>query len=119
MTADPRRLLLRHAAFHTLLWITLAALVLHLSSVVHTRLDVTRDGRYGLSPVAIDAVAFGEVALSGELRPVAHGALRLKEAAKLGFERALVPAAGEMSGSAMAISRYATLGRLVDDLLGK
>ena len=48
-------------------------------------------------PVPPETVAFGEVSLSGELRPVAHGALRLKEAAKLGFERALVPAslAGE------------------------
>src|SRR3546814_18089135 len=43
-------------------------------------------------PVSADAVAFGEVSLSGEVRPVAHGALRLKEAGKLGFERALVPA---------------------------
>src|SRR3546814_8682109 len=43
-------------------------------------------------PVASETVAFGEVSLSGELRPVAHGALRLKEAAKLGFKRALVPA---------------------------
>jgi DNA repair protein RadA/Sms len=41
--------------------------------------------------VPAESVAFGEVALSGELRPVAHGALRLKESAKLGFERALVP----------------------------
>src|SRR3954467_13170169 len=42
-------------------------------------------------PIASEAIAFGEVALSGEVRPVAHSALRLKEAAKLGFERALVP----------------------------
>ena len=36
---------------------------------------------------------FGEVALSGEIRPVAHGNLRLKEAAKLGFSVAVVPKA--------------------------
>ncbi|MFZ8321345.1 magnesium chelatase domain-containing protein, partial [Staphylococcus aureus] len=36
-------------------------------------------------PVAADAVAFGELALSGEVRAVAHAPLRLKEAAKLGF----------------------------------
>src|SRR6476646_8418069 len=36
-------------------------------------------------PVPAESVAFGEVALSGELRPVAHGALRLQESAKLGF----------------------------------
>ncbi|WP_267395938.1 MULTISPECIES: DNA repair protein RadA, partial [unclassified Sphingomonas] len=42
-------------------------------------------------PMPVDSVAFGEVALSGEVRPVAHGPLRLKEAGKLGFERAMVP----------------------------
>jgi DNA repair protein RadA/Sms len=70
-------------------------------------------------PVPAEAVAFGEVALSGELRPVAHGALRLKEAAKLGFERALVPAAlaGEKGG--MRLSGFRTLGQLVDHLLGR
>ena len=47
-------------------------------------------------PVPADSVAFGEVALSGELRPVAHAGLRLKESAKLGFERAL--AAGRCGG---------------------
>src|SRR3546814_3645977 len=43
-------------------------------------------------PLAADAILFGEVALSGEIRPVAHAALRLRESAKLGFTRALVPA---------------------------
>jgi DNA repair protein RadA/Sms len=42
-------------------------------------------------PLALDAVAFGEVALSGEIRPVAHGNLRLKEAGKLGFSKAFAP----------------------------
>ncbi|MBX2867145.1 MAG: DNA repair protein RadA [Acidiferrobacterales bacterium] len=40
-----------------------------------------------------DLVVFGEVGLSGELRPVQRGLDRLKEAQKLGFERALIPAA--------------------------
>src|SRR6185503_7640165 len=35
-----------------------------------------------------DAVYFGEVSLSGSVRPVAQSAARLKEAAKLGFARA-------------------------------
>src|SRR3982751_647940 len=43
-------------------------------------------------PVPADSVAFCAGARSRELRPVAHSAMRLKEAAKLGFERALVPA---------------------------
>ena len=37
-----------------------------------------------------ETVAFGEVALSGEVRPVAHAALRLKEAAKLGRKAVLM-----------------------------
>src|ERR1700744_6414482 len=56
-------------------------------------------------PVPADAVAFGEVALSGELRPVAHGAIRLKESAKLGFERALVPSTGTIEAGSIAPSR--------------
>jgi DNA repair protein RadA/Sms len=74
-------------------------------------------------PVPAEAVAFGEVALSGEVRPVAHGELRLKESAKLGFARGLVPAVlGSKSGSgkgAMTLSSYRTLGQLVDHLLGR
>ena len=70
-------------------------------------------------PLPADAVAFGEVSLSGELRPVAHGGLRLKEAAKLGFERALLPSAGMIEAQSMAVARYPTLGRLVDHLLGR
>jgi DNA repair protein RadA/Sms len=38
-----------------------------------------------------DAVYFGEIALSGAVRAVGHTALRLKEAAKLGFSRAVAP----------------------------
>ena len=70
-------------------------------------------------PVPADAVAFGEVALSGELRPVAHAAIRLKESAKLGFERALVPSAGAIEAGSISPSRFPTLGRLVDHLLGR
>ncbi|HTU10500.1 MAG TPA: DNA repair protein RadA [Allosphingosinicella sp.] len=70
-------------------------------------------------PVAAESVAFGEVALSGELRPVAHGALRLKESAKLGFERALVPAAVAAEKGAMRLTGFRTLGQLVDHLLGR
>jgi DNA repair protein RadA/Sms len=70
-------------------------------------------------PVPADAVAFGEVALSGELRPVAHAALRMREAGKLGFERALLPWAGSSEAGGLAVSRFPTLGRLVDHLLGK
>jgi DNA repair protein RadA/Sms len=43
-------------------------------------------------PVAADMVVFGEIGLSGEIRAVAQGDLRLMEAAKLGFAQALTPA---------------------------
>jgi DNA repair protein RadA/Sms len=69
--------------------------------------------------VPADAVAFGEVALSGEVRPVGHAALRLKEAAKLGFQRALAPSAGKVESAGMRISGFATLGSLVDHVLGR
>ena len=44
-------------------------------------------------PVAPDIVCFGELGLTGEVRPVPFGEERLREAAKQGFRRALVPAA--------------------------
>ncbi|PSJ39712.1 DNA repair protein RadA [Allosphingosinicella deserti] len=70
-------------------------------------------------PVAAEAVAFGEVALSGELRPVSHGGLRLKEAAKLGFERALVPSTLKEEKGGLALTGFRTLGEMVDSLLGR
>src|SRR3546814_4162154 len=70
-------------------------------------------------PLAIDTVAFGELALSGELRPVGHAGLRLKEAAKLVFGRAFMPAAGELKSEGLALSRFGSLGQLVDHLLGR
>ncbi len=42
-------------------------------------------------PTPADMVVFGEIGLSGEVRAVAHGDQRLKEAAKLGFAQALTP----------------------------
>jgi DNA repair protein RadA/Sms len=41
-------------------------------------------------PIAQSIVAFGEIGLTGELRPVAYGEERLREAAKQGFKTALV-----------------------------
>ncbi|CAN5248257.1 DNA repair protein RadA [soil metagenome] len=70
-------------------------------------------------PVPVDAVAFGEIALSGEVRPVAHGPLRMKEAAKLGFERALVPAASANEKTTLSLTGFRTLGNLVEHMLGR
>ena len=42
-------------------------------------------------PMPSDSVVFGEIGLSGEVRPVGQADLRLKEAQKLGFSRAFTP----------------------------
>lgn len=44
-------------------------------------------------PLSHDLLVFGEVGLSGEIRPVPSGQERLKEAAKHGFKRAIIPKA--------------------------
>ncbi|AEI37532.1 DNA repair protein RadA [Zymomonas mobilis] len=69
-------------------------------------------------PVSSDTVAFGEIALSGEIRPVAHSRLRLREAAKLGFSKAMAPKIGETVDN-IAVSSFSTLGACVDHLLGR
>lgn len=44
-------------------------------------------------PLPVDLIVFGEIGLAGEIRPVASGQERLKEAAKHGFKRAIIPKA--------------------------
>ena len=44
-------------------------------------------------PVSRDTAIFGEVGLAGEIRPVQSGGERLREAAKHGFKRAIIPSA--------------------------
>ena len=51
-------------------------------------------------PLPQKMVAFGEVSLAGEIRPVTQMEARLKEAAKLGFTEALVPAGAADSRTA-------------------
>src|SRR5262249_2837971 len=51
--------------------------------------------------VPADTVVFGEIGLSGRVRPVAHAEARLKEAAKLGFRQAWVPARAGARGDGM------------------
>lgn len=50
------------------------------------------------APLPSDGVAFGEISLSGDVRPVGRADARLKEAAKLGFKRAIAPAGVEGPG---------------------
>jgi DNA repair protein RadA/Sms len=49
-------------------------------------------------PIPSKVVVFGEIGLAGEVRPAPRGQDRLKEAAKLGFERAIIPAANRPKG---------------------
>jgi DNA repair protein RadA/Sms len=69
-------------------------------------------------PVPQEAVVMGEIALSGEVRPVAHAGLRLKESAKLGFDRAWTPA-GTEEPAGIALARFGKLRELVDQILGR
>jgi len=72
------------------------------------------------SPVPADTVVFGEIGLSGRVRPVSHTDARLKEAAKLGFTEAWVPARtgrrGQRSADGIAIVPIGHLSELVDRL---
>jgi DNA repair protein RadA/Sms len=64
-----------------------------------------------------DAVYFGEIALSGAVRAVGHGALRLKEAAKLGFAHAVVPVQRkEGEGGRLARTPIASVAALVAEI---
>ncbi len=67
------------------------------------------------APLPVDAVYFGEVSLSGAIRPVAQGAARLKEAAKLGFLRAVVPEAAraETTEPGLGVTEIGNLAALV------
>lgn len=49
-------------------------------------------------PLGHDLMVFGEVGLSGEIRPVPSGQERLREAAKHGFKKAIVPIANAPKG---------------------
>ncbi|HTN28107.1 MAG TPA: DNA repair protein RadA [Burkholderiales bacterium] len=49
-------------------------------------------------PIPGKLVVFGEIGLAGEVRPAPRGQDRLKEAAKLGFERAIIPRANAPKG---------------------
>ena len=54
---------------------------------------------YRETPISGDLVAFGEIGLTGEVRPVPFGEERLAEASKHGFKRAIIPAANRPHAS--------------------
>ncbi len=68
-------------------------------------------------PLPLRSIWFGEVSLSGEIRPVAHAGLRLREAAKLGFDRACGPAEGGQDVPKLRYSAVSGLTGLVDRVM--
>ena len=68
---------------------------------------------FGGEPLPRDTVFFGEISLSGDVRPVPQAEARLKEAAKLGFKRAFIPKGTKVEGAGLKLSEMAD----VTDLL--
>ena len=65
------------------------------------------------------SVVFGEISLSGALRPAGQTENRLKEAAKLGFSTAIAPAQSKkMAQAGLAMRQYPDLAGLVGDMFG-
>jgi DNA repair protein RadA/Sms len=67
-------------------------------------------------PLSDKLVAFGEVGLSGEIRPVPNGEERLREAATHGFLKAIVPKANAPKKNKMGEMEIVAVDRLRDAL---
>ena len=66
-----------------------------------------------------ETVVFGEISLSGSLRPVGQSENRLKEAHKLGFSTAILPQGGKATASdGMKLSQMPDLTTFVGDVFG-
>ncbi|MGE3743544.1 MAG: DNA repair protein RadA, partial [Geminicoccaceae bacterium] len=63
-------------------------------------------------PAPQATVFFGEVGLAGEVRAVGHAEARLKEAAKLGFARAILPGSGKDGPAGLRLDGLTRLGEL-------
>jgi DNA repair protein RadA/Sms len=72
---------------------------------------------YNDAPTPQDAIIFGEISLSGAVRPVSQTDARIKEAAKLGFTAAMMSGKSAPSGdSPVRAIAMSTLAELVDRL---
>jgi len=69
-------------------------------------------------PLAARSVWFGEVSLAGEIRPVAHAGLRMREAAKLGFDHGYGPAEISPPLESRKFTGLKMLPNLVDRIIG-
>ena len=71
------------------------------------------------SSLPSETVVFGEISLSGALRPVGQTENRLKEARKLGFTSAIVPTGGKPGGDGgLTLTRMGDLTAFVGDVFG-
>lgn len=68
-------------------------------------------------PLPDRSIWFGEISLAGEIRPVAHAGLRMKEAGKLGFDRGFGPAEVDMGSLRMDYGGLTRLPNLVDRIM--
>ena len=69
-------------------------------------------------PLPARSVWLGEVSLAGEIRSVAHAALRLREAAKLGFERGFGPRDVDHASAKLQYHEVGQLPILLDRVMG-
>ena len=68
---------------------------------------------FGGTPLPRDSVFFGEISLSGDIRPVPQAEARLKEAAKLGFKTAFVPKGTRADGAGLALVEMGDVAELL------
>lgn len=65
-------------------------------------------------PIAEETIIFGEIALSGEIRPIGQAEARLKEAEKLGFTQAFIPSKMKYKNNKIKTAELDQLIKLVD-----
>ncbi len=72
-------------------------------------------------PIPATTAMFGEVGLAGEVRGIAQAALRVREAAQMGFERCIMPEAnidpGDRAAGGCQLIPVRTVGEALDELL--
>ncbi len=115
---DPRRLAMVLAVLEQRVGVSLARHDIHISAVGGVTADEPAvDLALALAvvsaltswPVTTDTLAFGEIGLGGEMRAVRGFSTRIREAARLGFDRVIAPPRGEVDRSICRVS-------VVDDL---
>lgn len=126
---EPQRLAMQLAVLHRHGGVSLAAQDVFVNLVGGVRISETGAdlalllatlSSFRDKPLPHGLIAFGEVGLSGEVRPVANGQERLQEAAKQGFQAALLPSAnmpkGKRSLSGMKLYGVSSLVQAIDAL---